>query len=387
MTQPLVSVVTPFYNTEPYLEECIESVLAQRYENFEYILANNCSTDRSRDIAQKYASRDKRVKLIDNERFLTQAQNYNNALRHISPYSKYCKVVQADDWIFPECLSSMVGLAEAHPSVALVGAYGQIEERVYFFGLPLRSGNSRAMMSAADSGPTACTFSGRRPAYSIVAISSAPGSDFYDESCPLEDADVCFELLKDRDFGFVHQVLTFTRRENDSITTQVKMYGLQPLLKLMTILRHGQAYLEPSDYARLRDAATDGYHRSLGDSVVRGPGTARAFWSFHQQGMACCGFKVSWRLVAIFMPSRPRWIYCSTRKALPRGFGGDGVSDTGLRRRHRSHAALHSVRVLGLRSVLCHRPGTPAFGMRGSTLSPPLVLADDEAERASDVVM
>jgi hypothetical protein len=68
----------------------------------------------------------------------------------------------------------------------------------------------------------------------------------------------------------------------------------------MTILRHGQAYLEPSDYARLRDAATDGYHRSLGDSVVRGPGTARAFWSFHQQGMACCGFKVSWRLVAIY---------------------------------------------------------------------------------------
>ena len=300
MTQPLVSVVTPFYNTEPYLEECIESVLAQRYENFEYILANNCSTDRSRDIAQKYASRDKRVKLIDNERFLTQAQNYNNALRQISPYSKYCKVVQADDWIFPECLSSMVGLAEAHPSVALVGAYGQIEERVYFFGLPLRSGkfsgNDVCRRFWADGlyvfgSPTCVLYRGDLVRARV---------DFYDESCPLEDADVCFELLKDRDFGFVHQVLTFTRRENDSITTQVKMYGLQPLLKLMTILRHGQAYLEPSDYARLRDAATDGYHRSLGDSVVRGPGTARAFWSFHHQGMACCGFKVSWRLVAIY---------------------------------------------------------------------------------------
>ena len=52
--EPRVSVVTPFYNTAEYLAECIESVLAQTYTNFEYILVNNKSTDGSREIAERY---------------------------------------------------------------------------------------------------------------------------------------------------------------------------------------------------------------------------------------------------------------------------------------------------------------------------------------------
>ena len=100
-SQPLVSVVTPFYNTEGYLSECIESVLKQSYDNFEYILSNNCSTDRSSEIAEEYAKQDHRVRLISNGEFLDQVKNYNRALRYISPQSKYCKIVQADDWIIP----------------------------------------------------------------------------------------------------------------------------------------------------------------------------------------------------------------------------------------------------------------------------------------------
>jgi len=50
--EPLVSVVTPFYNTQAFLPECIESVLRQSYENWEYLLVDNCSTDGSGEIAQ-----------------------------------------------------------------------------------------------------------------------------------------------------------------------------------------------------------------------------------------------------------------------------------------------------------------------------------------------
>ena len=57
MTDPFVSVVTPVYNDEPYLEECIRSVLAQSHEDFEYIICNNHSTDRSGEIAADYGER------------------------------------------------------------------------------------------------------------------------------------------------------------------------------------------------------------------------------------------------------------------------------------------------------------------------------------------
>ena len=123
-SNPLVSVVTPFYNTREYLPECIESVLRQTYGNWQYTLVDNCSTDGSSEIAAGYASRfPEKIRVIRTPSFLSQVQNYNFALSSISPSAKYCKMVQADDWIFPVCIQSMVDVAEAHPTVGIVSAY------------------------------------------------------------------------------------------------------------------------------------------------------------------------------------------------------------------------------------------------------------------------
>src|SRR3989442_1303003 len=94
----LVSVVTPVYNGENYLRECIESVLAQTYTHWDFTIVNNCSTDRTLDIAQEYAVKDPRIRIHNNETLVRQIANYNIAFRQISPESKYCKVVAADDW-------------------------------------------------------------------------------------------------------------------------------------------------------------------------------------------------------------------------------------------------------------------------------------------------
>ncbi len=299
-SQPLVSVVTPFYNTAPYLAECIESVLSQDYGNFEFILSDNCSTDGSREIIEPYAARDARIKYIRHDAFVNQVQNYNRALRLISADSRYCKVVQADDWIFPECLSRMVAVAETSSSIALVGAYGQIEERVYFFGLPLGT--------SVFSGKDVC----RKFWAEDIYVFGSPTCvmyrsdmlrerrDFYDEACPLEDADVCFELLKGRDFGFVHQVLTFTRREPGSIHDELSQYDQRPLLALMTISRHGQAHLPANDFAHLRDSLSRGYHRSLGTNILRAVGRSERFWRFHRQAMSCFDFQPSWMKVGAY---------------------------------------------------------------------------------------
>src|SRR5215468_3228733 len=101
MNRPLVSIVTPVYNGGQYLAKCIESVLAQTYEAFEYIIVNNCSTDCSLEVAKEYERKDKRVRVQTNSKFVGLIENHNIAFRSISEDSTYCKVVCADDWIYP----------------------------------------------------------------------------------------------------------------------------------------------------------------------------------------------------------------------------------------------------------------------------------------------
>ena len=121
--EPFVSVVTPVYNGEAFLVECIESVLKQTYQNFEYIIVNNCSKDRTLEIAKAYAQKDRRIRVHDNTEFVAVIANHNLAFRQISPQAKYCKIVSADDWLFPDCIKQLVAVAEANPSVGIAGCY------------------------------------------------------------------------------------------------------------------------------------------------------------------------------------------------------------------------------------------------------------------------
>ena len=119
---PLVSVVTPVFNGEPFLAECIESVLAQTYKKFEYIIVNNCSTDGSVDVARKYAGKDSRIRVHSNQKFVGVIENHNTAFGLMASDAKYCKVVSADDFIFPECLERMVQSGREEP----IGRHGGI---------------------------------------------------------------------------------------------------------------------------------------------------------------------------------------------------------------------------------------------------------------------
>lgn len=277
-TQPLVSVVTPVYNAEPYLAECIESVLAQTYENWEYIIVNNCSTDRSLEIAEHYARQDARLRVHDNGEFLKQFQNWNHAMRQISPASKYCKVVHADDWLFPECIARMVEVAEAHPSVGIVSAYRLDEDRVDLDGLPYPStvvpGRKICHLTLLG-GPWVF---GSPTSLLIRSDIVRSREAFYDESTLHADAVACFDILQDWDFGFVHQVLTFTRRHNESLTSFTNSFHTRRLANFMILLKYGPVYLG-SEYEERLQQAEESYYRFLARSVFDLKG--KEFWNFH----------------------------------------------------------------------------------------------------------
>ena len=93
--EPLVSIITPVYNSEEFLEETILSVLNQTYENWELILIDDCSKDDSYKIIDKYLRKDKRIKYLKNKKNSGSAITRNNGI-NISK-GKYIAFLDSDD--------------------------------------------------------------------------------------------------------------------------------------------------------------------------------------------------------------------------------------------------------------------------------------------------
>jgi glycosyltransferase involved in cell wall biosynthesis len=293
---PLVSIVTPFYNTDEYLSECIESILAQTYENWEYILVNNCSSDRSAEIAQSYAKKDQRFRLIHNKDFLTQVQNYNHALCQISSNSKYCKVVQADDWIFPECLAKMVDVAEKCSSIGIISAF--------------RLQGRKTTLSGTEypnyvlSGKEACReqilyhrdYFGSPSTNLIRSEIIRHRVPFYNEHDLYEDTDACFEIMQNWNFGFVHQVLIFERTQENSLSSDILQYDRGWMLgEYIRILKFGPLYLSSDEYRRQCSNVKGAYFSFLAESKLFN--REEKFWHYHKNGLARVGIHLTNRIL------------------------------------------------------------------------------------------
>ncbi len=291
-SQPLVSVVTPVYNGEKYLEECIQSVLAQSYDNWEYIIVNNCSTDQTLKIAQSFAEKDIRIRIHNNAKFLGLIHNHNNALRQISPESKYCKVVHADDWLFPQCVELMMRVAEANPSVGLVGSYGLMGDRVVCDRLPYPS----EFVPGRELGRMALLGQVHpfiRPTSLLIRSDLIrKGKCFYNESHLHADHEACYEILRDHDFGFVHQVLTFLRTHDESVTSSVATPFNRIILNNLSLLtKYGPEYLKAEEYEERFKQELRQYYRFLARSLFRL--REKDFWEYHKNGIQHAGYQFS----------------------------------------------------------------------------------------------
>ncbi|MDD3926670.1 MAG: glycosyltransferase family A protein [bacterium] len=170
--QPLVSVITTIYNREKYLRAAIESVLVQSYENWELLLVDDCSTDRSAEIAREYAQ-DSRVKVYVNSENLGDYCNRNHAASYAG--GSYLKYLDADDLMAPIALETFVLQMSAFPDAQLaivkdsnypwvppvylssIDAY-----RMHYLGRGLLSRSPAATFIAKDAFDAVGGFSGER---------------------------------------------------------------------------------------------------------------------------------------------------------------------------------------------------------------------------------
>ena len=135
--QPLVSIVTPVYNGAQYLPECIESILAQTYQNWDYTIINNCSTDETMDIARRYAARDSRIRIHENrEKSICPSQTITARFAKFPPQASTAKWCLRITWIFRNVSNEWFQLLKNIPSVGIVSAYVLQGWEVICTGLP-----------------------------------------------------------------------------------------------------------------------------------------------------------------------------------------------------------------------------------------------------------
>ncbi|RYZ04675.1 MAG: glycosyltransferase family 2 protein [Myxococcales bacterium] len=298
--QPLVSVVTPFYNGAQYLRECAESVLAQSYGNFEYLLIDNHSQDGASEIAREMAARDPRVRVIQPPRFLPQVENFNFALEQASPHAAYVKMVAGDDWLYPNCLTEMVGLAAQHPSVAIVSAYRMRGAEVDGSGIDpqvhVLSGRDVCRLHLLHGvfvfgSPTTVLYR------ADVVRKRAP---FFVLGRPHPDTDAAFEILYTEDFGFVHQILTFSRTQPESEMGSRRFFVPEALDRYLSVAQFGARYLTGDEQDLALKKATRWEYSVLAQGFLAKQLGREGddFWQYHHKGLTSIGERARPELLA-----------------------------------------------------------------------------------------
>ncbi len=283
--EPLVTVITPVYNGADYLDACIRSVQAQSYPHWRYKIIDNQSTDGSLEIASRYAAGDSRIEVSRNTRFLDLMDNWNHALSQLDADARYCKVVHADDWLFPECLAEMVALAEANPGVGVVSAY-RVEEDRPGLGQRLPYGQ------AVTPGQEVC----RGELENRMFVLGSPSNillradkmrdqrPFYDAALLHADKDAALRLLMETDLGFVFKVLTFTRRHNESQTSKSRLFDTRRSEDLLLLRRYAPRLYSESQARQIFERRLNSHYRFLARALFERKN--KAFWDYQRDILA-----------------------------------------------------------------------------------------------------
>jgi hypothetical protein len=196
----------------------------------------------------------------------------------------------------------MVAIGEAHPRVGVIGAYTITENAIWFQALPRGkstvSGTELARLYMCEElypfgAPT-----------SIMLRSSIvrDRQPFFDEKVHAEDLIAYYDVLRDHDFAFVHQILTFIRTENESILsrlrpfTKVRGFNGSTVDRFVVIKRVGKKFMGPSEYERSYRVAKERVHRQLALGVLAGQ--VGDYFSFHRAVLRDVGEDVEWLRLA-----------------------------------------------------------------------------------------
>jgi glycosyltransferase involved in cell wall biosynthesis len=218
--RPLVAIVTPVYNGNPWLTRTLASVQAQTYPNLIHVVLDNASTDDTPSVIA--AACGGRVPIITrrNTSVLPQIDNWNAAIALTPAQAQYVKFLCADDILRADCVERLVAVAESDPNIDSVTAVDTFGDQVKPHGLDANQ----------------CVYEGREVMLRLLRgeISWFPfhhlffrvtperlNKPFDTTTFPAPDADFVFRLLREAKMGFVNERLFYTRVHEKSQTTAI----------------------------------------------------------------------------------------------------------------------------------------------------------------------
>ena len=113
----MISICIPTYNGSVYLPQALDSLLAQNIENFEVIISDDGSTDKTLEITDRYKSKFRLLTLVKNP-IHGIGENWNNCVKHAS--GEYIKFLFQDDILLPGCLAKMEAMSHKYPEAGLI---------------------------------------------------------------------------------------------------------------------------------------------------------------------------------------------------------------------------------------------------------------------------
>jgi glycosyltransferase involved in cell wall biosynthesis len=209
---PTVSVCIPTYNYAQFLPDAIESVLDQEFTDFELVISDDASSDETAALVARYAACDSRIRFFRNERNLGMNGNIKRAAD--LGRGHFVKILCADDWLVPGCLSRMLAMFSVYPTAVLAtgaciitDAEGHPQEVNFLLGHDVTFFSGDAMLARMSRGHGFggnSSFCFRRDAYEKVG--GYDGSLLY-----AADYDLAARLCKIGDYVHTDEPLFYGR--------------------------------------------------------------------------------------------------------------------------------------------------------------------------------
>ncbi|NOJ43705.1 glycosyltransferase family 2 protein [Bradyrhizobium australiense] len=217
--RPLVAVVTPVYNGGTYLEATMRCVQQQTYDKLIHVIVDNCSSDSTPEIIDRYRSQRVELLTIRNDRLLPLRENWTKAFCAVPAEASYVKILCADDLMRRDCIARFVEIAQSDEKIEVVLCDDVFIDKVHRANLPL----NQTVFDGTEAARKILDESINWLPYHHLFVryhGGAQSAEFFNDApVHFDFAAVVRRSLRGK-FAYLHDPLVYTRWHANSLTSQ-----------------------------------------------------------------------------------------------------------------------------------------------------------------------